>query len=67
MFDLSDAVKQMKQDHMKTMALQTFRRILTTESMLYFYVHVMYMYMCMYLMSAVHVHVYMFTPHRPFL
>ena len=66
MFDLSDAVKQMKQDHMKTMALQTFRRILTTESMLYFYVHVhVYVYSAQtfsvtsftYMYMHVHVHV----------
>ena len=33
-FDLSDSVSQMSEEEMKTMTLQTFRRILTTESML---------------------------------
>lgn len=32
MFDLLDAVELMKEEQMKTMTLQTFRRILTTES-----------------------------------
>ena len=33
MFDLSDSVNQMSEEEMKTMTLQAFRRILTTESM----------------------------------
>ena len=32
MFDLTDAVKELNMSHLKSMTLQTFKRILTLES-----------------------------------